>query len=101
MKLLILIPAADRHEAVFRGITAAASLKRQLNMEMNNGRDARFPRHHCRGLIEALTVPLGIYIHQRVFRGITAAASLKPYGDELKAKGASEAFSAASLPRPH
>src|SRR5579884_760128 len=64
------------HRDVFRGITAAASLKHNF-ADVHFSPPSRLPRHHCRGLIEA---PIPWPPRRRphtVFRGITAAASLK------------------------
>ncbi len=61
----------------FRGVTAAASLKladRRFGLQP----EPLFPRRHRRGLIEAdhrTTTPTPA---QSPFRGVTAAASLKP-----------------------
>jgi len=84
------------------------------------------PRHHCRGLIEALNGFNSGAGGDGIFRGITAAASLKRAGRRLGVGGESEIIfrgitaaaslklgaspnsgrsktksSAASLPRPH
>ncbi len=83
------------------------------------------PRHHCRGLIEAVRRAKPWRSPGRIFRGITAAASLKRLDDRLRRvigrvifRGITAAASlklastvglhtpikrssAASLPRPH
>ena len=60
----------------FRGMRAAASLKpRPLEREDRAG--GMFPRHACRGLIEALRAGGDHEPGCRGFRGMRAAASLK------------------------
>src|SRR5579875_1379204 len=62
---------------IFRGITAAASLKRINDNSIQMPR-THLPRHHCRGLIEAAREDTARQrFIRRIFRGITAAASLK------------------------
>jgi len=59
-----------------------------------------FPRHRCRGLIEA-SAPIGRFVPTvPVFRGIDAAASLKLVLGRAEPRYVRR-FSAASMPRPH
>jgi hypothetical protein len=69
----------DEHDAgwVFRGIDAAASLKHGFHRWQAHKREGCFPRHRCRGLIEACTIGTRPARPGTVFRGIDAAASLK------------------------
>ncbi len=60
----------------FRGMFAAASLKR-CKLEPRRRRGAAFPRHVCRGLIEAITGGGAAGEVLPTFRGMFAAASLK------------------------
>src|SRR5581483_1822301 len=63
---------------LFRGLTAAASLK-PLGIGVDFAPVRRpLPRPHRRGLIEATTAPTRASGMARLFRGLTAAASLKP-----------------------
>ena len=62
---------------LFRGITAAASLKLAISDRAPEMRAEALPRHHCRGLIEALSALQKRRRGAILFRGITAAASLK------------------------
>src|SRR5579884_3030526 len=71
------LPAQSR--CVFRGITAAASLKEQDRRVGSHGSGPGLPRHHCRGLIEGTLGAPKKKSGWAVFRGITAAASLKDY----------------------
>src|SRR5579875_1826057 len=79
---------------VFRGITAAASLKRDAPRIVRDYLES-LPRHHCRGLIEAAPGPILYRVRLSVFRGITAAASLKRGGPGCAA------CRARGLPRHH
>jgi len=85
---------------VFRGISAAASLKQVFDGYAELGRDGRFPRHFCRGLIEAYIVSDNGAGPSSVFCGISAAASLKRE-NAAEVRGIRQEFSAAFLPRPH
>ncbi len=60
----------------FRGMFAAASLK-QPHHQPQRKRDLDFPRHVCRGLIEARRIARPAMIRDPTFRGMFAAASLK------------------------
>ena len=63
-------------EGHFRGFIAAASLKRDALAE-DAEQLQRFPRLHCRGLIEASPSPFSSWPCAGHFRGFIAAASLK------------------------
>ncbi len=60
----------------FRGVTAAALLKRR-NGRYRDVHQRRFPRRHCRGPIEASGLIWGKASRYDDFRGVTAAALLK------------------------
>ena len=61
----------------FRGVRAAASLKRQKRAA-DDLLDTLFPRRACRGLIEARSAaPSWFASEEQRFRGVRAAASLK------------------------
>ena len=64
---------------LFRGLTAAASLKPGPEPARQIDRVVALPRPHRRGLIEAISASMsGVGMRLRLFRGLTAAASLKP-----------------------
>ena len=87
--------------AAFRGIYAAASLKLRARRLARVG-DDRFPRHLCRGLIEALRPATRARCIVWAFRGIYAAASLKQdFVGVLHNVDDIGPLSAASMPRPH
>ncbi|SRR5579883_1515900 len=68
--------------STFRGMFAAASLK--LFAERSGcARPPDFPRHVCRGLIEATTTHKTPAERPNTFRGMFAAASLKPCRDQV------------------
>ena len=83
----------------FRGMRAAASLKRRRR-QRSPPRLTQFPRHACRGLIEAQPSHAYHAGNAERFRGMRAAASLKL---ENRATEYSKAatVSAACVPRPH
>jgi len=73
--------------AIFRGIDAAASLK-HVGATPRNRRlpHQDLPRHRCRGLIEACVLVDSVCrCRDAIFRGIDAAASLKPHSARLLA----------------
>ena len=84
---------------LFRGFTAAASLKRIIGKGETKW-NGPLPRLHRRGLIEAgkgaIHCRSGIWL----FRGFTAAASLKPAAIRAVRHWDADS-SAASPPRPH
>src|SRR5581483_5986869 len=81
---------------LFRGLTAAASLKRVRHQAVILTKGA-LPRPHRRGLIEAGQLRLArMTLAGNLFRGLTAAASLK-----LSGYLTAWAVWAQSLPRPH
>ena len=69
--------AGDMNCHIFRGIDAAASLKRLLSCRCCDHGKCYLPRHRCRGLIEARWRSFRIQRWSLIFRGIDAAASLK------------------------
>src|SRR5690606_32940543 len=82
-----------------RGLTSAASLKHRMQDTLVLGCEGATPRTHVRGLIEARTL-LGLCVGllERL-RGLTSPASLQP---ALRAAGsAGQRDSADSRPRPH
>ena len=87
---------------VFRGFTAAASLKDVIfTLQRDIGALQGFPRFHRRGLIEGFYCEGAMFqIQNHVFRGFTAAASLKD-GREVEPEYWMHRFSAVSPPRPH
>src|SRR5581483_7229255 len=65
---------------LFRGLTAAASLKRLPLRKFGKRTTRSLPRPHRRGLIEAMNCDAPISRAEELFRGLTAAASLKRVG---------------------
>ena len=61
---------------IFRGLSAAASLKPAVPYE-SDAQSTGLPRPQCRGLIEAAR-HRDLGAPARLFRGLSAAASLKP-----------------------
>ena len=84
---------------VFRGLSAAASLK-PAQAALVTARSPSLPRPQCRGLIEAAAGGGGHEPAHPLFRGVCAAASLKRHRDR-RADGQGRPSSAASVPRPH
>jgi hypothetical protein len=71
------VPASQHTWSVISGIDAAASLKLPPDCAQS-GTDCSYPRHRCRGLIEARPSACPARSSSRwVIRGIDAAASLK------------------------
>ena len=61
---------------LFRGLSAAASLKQEVGMTREERLEAALPRPQCRGLIEA-SRGADLAGRKHLFRGLSAAASLK------------------------
>ena len=88
-----------RHDLVFRGKLASASLKLVV-VKIIDERFRRIPRQACLGLIEADGWMHDGTLQRLVFRGKLASASLKRIPLDTYNR-VIERYSEASLPRPH